>query len=70
MGSEMCIRDRTSRVCASGETWFGITRWQGRVGFRLSFSSWVSTDEDVKRSVEAIIVHAIDMDIISKPFLA
>ena len=67
---EQAIEELTSRVCASGETWFGITRWQGRVGFRLSFSSWVSTDEDVKRSVEAIIDHAIDMNIISKPFSA
>ena len=32
---------------ASGEVWFGATVWQGRPAFRISVSSWRTTDEHV-----------------------
>ncbi|MET1076611.1 MAG: pyridoxal-dependent decarboxylase [Pseudomonas sp.] len=32
---------------ASGQVWFGPTLWQGRPAFRLSLSSWRTTDADV-----------------------
>jgi len=32
---------------ASGDTWFGPTVWQGRPAFRLSVSSWRTTDADI-----------------------
>ena len=32
---------------ASGKTWFGSTRWQGRPALRLSVSSWRTQREDV-----------------------
>lgn len=32
---------------ASGQVWFGSTVWQGRPAFRLSFSSWRTTQADV-----------------------
>lgn len=59
------LQELTKRVCATGETWFGATHWQGRHAFRMSFSSWVTSDEDVKRSVNAIIREAKEMKIIA-----
>lgn len=32
----------------SGEVWFGATVWQGRPAFRLSVSSWRTTDADIE----------------------
>ncbi|PZW46159.1 pyridoxal-dependent decarboxylase [Pseudomonas sp. URMO17WK12:I2] len=32
----------------SGEVWFGATIWQGRPAFRLSVSSWRTTDADIE----------------------
>ena len=39
---------------ASGEIWFGGTVWQGRPAFRLSISSWRTTDEDIDRAVRLL----------------
>jgi len=61
---EAKLQALTERVCASGEAWFGPTQWQGRRGFRMSFSSWVTQDEDVERAVDAILVIAKQMQII------
>ena len=58
------LEELTKRVCATGETWFGVTYWQGRSGFRMSFSSWVTSDDDVIRSVGAILTEAKAMGII------
>jgi glutamate/tyrosine decarboxylase-like PLP-dependent enzyme len=41
-------------VRASGEAWFGPTRWRGVDAIRLSVSSWVTTEEDVHRTVAAV----------------
>ena len=62
---EHMLEELTQRVCATGETWYGMTFWQGRHGFRMSFSSWVTNDEDVKRSVGIIISEAKKMNIIT-----
>lgn len=32
---------------ASGEAWFGPTVWRGQPAFRLSVSSWRTTDADI-----------------------
>ncbi|GLZ87671.1 aspartate aminotransferase family protein [Metapseudomonas resinovorans] len=37
-----------SAAQASGEVWFGPTLWQGRPAFRLSVSSWRTTDADIE----------------------
>lgn len=44
------------RVAAqqSGEVWFGPTVWQGRPAFRLSVSSWRTTDQDIDAVVELL----------------
>lgn len=42
-------------VQGSGEAWFGPTRWQGRPAFRLSVSSWRTTDEDIQALAELLL---------------
>lgn len=51
---ESRLADLVDLVCESGEAWFGVTHWKGRDGFRLSFSSWVTQDQDLHRLVTAI----------------
>jgi len=49
----------TQRVIAAiqqdGTCWCGVTVWQGRTAMRISVSSWATTDEDVERSLDAIV---------------
>lgn len=40
---------------ASGEVWFGPTLWQGRPAFRLSVSSWRTTDRDIDTLARLLI---------------
>lgn len=40
---------------ATGEVWFGPTLWQGRPAFRLSVSSWRTTDADIERLANLLI---------------
>jgi glutamate/tyrosine decarboxylase-like PLP-dependent enzyme len=50
---------RTRRVIAAiqedGTCWCGVTVWQGVTAMRVSVISWATTDEDVDRSVDAIL---------------
>jgi len=39
----------------SGEAWFGATRWEDELAFRLSFSSWRTGEADVDRLVAALM---------------
>jgi glutamate/tyrosine decarboxylase-like PLP-dependent enzyme len=49
----------TNRVIAElqaeGTCWCGGTVWQRQTAMRISVSSWATTDEDVERSLEAMI---------------
>jgi glutamate/tyrosine decarboxylase-like PLP-dependent enzyme len=49
----------TQRVIAGvqedGTCWCGGTVWQGKTAMRISVSSWATTDEDVEKSLAAII---------------
>jgi len=51
--------ERTRRVIAAvqreGTCWCGGTEWQGHSAMRISVSSWATTEEDVERSLQAII---------------
>lgn len=38
----------------AGVCWFGLTNWRGRTAFRISLSSWRTTDDDIERSLAAI----------------
>ena len=43
------------RVQEEGTCWCGGTQWQGEHAMRISVSSWRTTDEDVRLSLEAIL---------------
>jgi glutamate/tyrosine decarboxylase-like PLP-dependent enzyme len=51
--------ERTRRVVAAvqrdGTCWVGGTTWHGIVAMRISVSNWSTTEDDVDRSVEAIL---------------
>lgn len=51
--------DTTRRVIdavqSDGTCWCGPTVWQGRTAMRISVSSWATSDDDVARSVAAIL---------------
>jgi len=57
--------DTTERVITEiqrdGTCWCGGTVWQGRSAMRISVSSWATTDDDVERSLEAMLrcAHAV-----------
>jgi threonine aldolase len=38
-----------------GTCWVGPTHWRGRPALRVSVSSWRTTEEDVERSLAAIL---------------
>ncbi len=40
---------------AEGTCWCGGTVWQGRTAMRISVSNWSTRDEDVERSVAAML---------------
>jgi len=42
-------------VQADGTCWCGGTVWQGHTAMRISVCSWATTDEDVERSLAAIL---------------
>ena len=44
-----------SEIQEDGTCWCGGTVWQGHTAMRISVSSWATTDEDVERSVAAMI---------------
>jgi glutamate/tyrosine decarboxylase-like PLP-dependent enzyme len=41
-------------ILASGEAFFGGTTWRGRRAMRVSVSSWLTSEEDVRRVVRAV----------------
>ena len=51
--------EKTQRVIQAiqqeGTCWYGSTVWQGRAAMRISVSSWATTDEDVERSLAAMV---------------
>lgn len=42
-------------IQAEGTCWCGGTVWQGKKAMRISVSSWATTDEDVEKSLAAMI---------------
>jgi aromatic-L-amino-acid decarboxylase len=43
------------KIQADGTCWCGSTVWQGRTAMRISVSSWATSNEDVDRSLEAMV---------------
>ena len=54
-GDAARTREVIERVQRDGTCWCGPTEWQGRTAMRISVSSWATRDEDVDRSVAAIL---------------
>jgi len=55
-GDDDATTDRViTAVQRSGECWMGSTTWRGRRLMRISVSSWATTDDDVDRSVAAVV---------------
>jgi hypothetical protein len=48
-------REVVRRVQEDGTCWLGGTEWQGRAAMRISVSSFRTTEDDVERSVAAIL---------------
>jgi hypothetical protein len=51
--------EQTDRVIAKvqqdGTCWCGGTVWKGRKAMRISVSSWATTEDDVKKSIRAMV---------------
>jgi len=51
--------EQTQRTIAAiqgdGTCWCGGTTWKGRTAMRISVSNWSTTDEDIERSIEAMV---------------
>jgi len=59
-GDASRTRKVIERVQRDGTCWCGPTEWQGHTAMRISVSSWATRDEDVDRSVAAILRAATD----------
>jgi glutamate/tyrosine decarboxylase-like PLP-dependent enzyme len=49
-----------ARLQAEGTCWCGSTVWQGHTAMRISVSSWVTSEDDVERSLAAMMAAARD----------
>jgi glutamate/tyrosine decarboxylase-like PLP-dependent enzyme len=54
-GDDERTRAVVRAVQQDGTCWCGGSFWQGRAAMRISVSSWATTEEDVERSLEAIV---------------
>ncbi|HEV2299080.1 MAG TPA: aminotransferase class V-fold PLP-dependent enzyme [Candidatus Acidoferrales bacterium] len=54
-GSDEQTRRVIEAIQDEGTCWCGGTVWQGRAAMRISVSSWATTDEDVERSLKAML---------------
>jgi len=53
--SDELTRDVITGVQREGTCWLGGTTWQGKGAMRISVSNWATSEEDVKRSADAIV---------------
>jgi glutamate/tyrosine decarboxylase-like PLP-dependent enzyme len=54
-GDDETTRRVITAIQEEGTCWCGGTVWQERVAMRISVSSWKTTEDDVERSLQAII---------------
>jgi glutamate/tyrosine decarboxylase-like PLP-dependent enzyme len=54
-GSAEDTRRIISEIQTEGTCWCGGTQWQGHTAMRISVSNWATSDEDVERSVAAMV---------------
>ena len=54
-GDDATTRRVIAALQADGTCWCGGTVWHERAAMRISVSSWATTDEDVERSLAAMV---------------
>ncbi len=54
-GDEATTRRAIAAIQALGTCWSGVTVWHGRTAMRISVSGWSTTDDDVERSLAAML---------------
>lgn len=54
-GDEETTNKIIFEIQKDGTCWCGGTVWQGKTAMRISVSSWATTEEDVEKSLEAMI---------------
>ena len=54
-GDDEATRRVILAVQRDGTCWCGPTHWHGRDAMRISVSGWSTSDEDVERSLDAIL---------------
>lgn len=54
-GTPERTREVTAAIQRDGTCWCGGTVWQGRAAMRISVCSWATTEEDVERSLAAML---------------
>ena len=54
-GDDRATTEVIRGVQREGTCWCGGTQWNGRAAMRISVSSWATTDDDVERSLAAIL---------------
>lgn len=53
--ADACTRQVISRVQADGTCWLSGTTWHGMAAMRISIVNWSTTEEDIDRSLAAIL---------------
>jgi glutamate/tyrosine decarboxylase-like PLP-dependent enzyme len=54
-GDDAKTREVVAAIQEDGTCWCGVTVWQGVTAMRVSVIAWATTEEDVDRSIEAIL---------------
>ncbi len=54
-GDDETTRRVVAAVQEEGTCWAGVTVWQGRTAMRISVSGWSTTEDDVERSLAAML---------------
>jgi len=54
-GDEETTRRVVAAIQDDGTCWCGGTVWQGRTAMRISVSGWATTEDDVERSLDAML---------------
>jgi glutamate/tyrosine decarboxylase-like PLP-dependent enzyme len=54
-GTAEQTREVIARIQADGTCWCGGTEWQGHVAMRISVASWATTDDDIEKSLAAML---------------
>ena len=53
-GDDARTQDVVRRVLEDGTAWMSGSRWHDRAVLRISVSSWATTDDDVRTSLDAL----------------